>query len=420
MAIRKSLNQTRKALQERFDKSGQYWLERYPARLGNYSGVVNVPNKQGMVYARLETSGQVVEAINYLAPGIFDMPVFIGRDKSQPSVLKVSEIRWIYALGTMINYIVFHHEQHEYPNADTVWVRRDQFMPLLVLPAGGFNVRLFGDVIYQFGMTNPVRVEDADLDLSAYAVSAGAQYVLLEVLTDGTLNYKVSNLFGSRAVLELQPLPTPSENAFPICAFEFFEGQTELRRDSEERTIIDLRMFTSDTSSGTGSQINEADADTPTDGDLFGFWDVMDLALKNITWANIKATLKTYFDTLYSALGHTHALTIFSDAEGDPADVTTGAAADGTSDYAARRDHVHHYEQLNTGHLHGLARWNGASGQTTFELPDIWEYVDSVMLNGLEEDPIVYSLSSDGTQIVLDSALASSTNVIAHGVVRSL
>jgi hypothetical protein len=208
---------------------------------------VEVPGKQGMVYARLETSGQVVEAMNWLAPGLFDFPVFVGRDKSQPSVLKVSDIRWVYALGTMINYIVYHHAQHEYPAPDTVWVRRDQFLPLLVLPAGGYDVRLFGDVIYAQGMAAPVRVEDADIDLSSYAVSAGAQYVLLEALPDGTLSYVVGDLVGSREVLEAGSLPVPSEGAFPIAAFEFFEGQTELRRDSTERTIIDLRMFTSDT-----------------------------------------------------------------------------------------------------------------------------------------------------------------------------
>ena len=44
---------------------------------------------------------------------------------------------------------------------------------------------------------------------------------------------------------------------------------------------------------------NTAAADTPLDADKFSFWDVVDSIKKSITWANIKATLKTYFDTLY-------------------------------------------------------------------------------------------------------------------------
>jgi hypothetical protein len=382
MAIRRNTNQARKDLQKRFETSGQYWLEKFPARLGNYSRVVAVPNKPGMVYARLETSGQVVEAVNWLAPGIFDFPVFVGRDKSQPSVLKVSEIRWVYSLGAIINFIAFHHEQHEYPNADTVWVRRDQFMPLLVLPAGGFAARMFGDVIYAFGMDHPIRVPDTDLDLSAYALETGARYVLLEVLPDGTLNYIVGDTVASRELLESLPLPTPSNNSFPICAFEFFAGQTALRRDSTERTIIDLRMFTSDTSADAATQWHTAPEKTSLDDlDELGIWDSISEAIRKITWSNIKTALQSYFDGVYSLIGHTH-----------PSDT----------------------------HAHGLMRWNGIAGDDTFDLVDIAEFVESLKLNGLDEDPAVYTLSADGTQIILDDALTSDTLVTANIVMRSI
>lgn len=45
---------------------------------------------------------------------------------------------------------------------------------------------------------------------------------------------------------------------------------------------------------------------TPVDADMFGLMDsAASNVLKKLSWANIKATLKTYFDTLYAAFGMT-------------------------------------------------------------------------------------------------------------------
>lgn len=59
-----------------------------------------------------------------------------------------------------------------------------------------------------------------------------------------------------------------------------------------------------------GSAIHGATAKTtPVDADTMPLIDsAASNVLKKLSWANIKATLKTYFDTLYAAVVHTHAI----------------------------------------------------------------------------------------------------------------
>lgn len=68
--------------------------------------------------------------------------------------------------------------------------------------------------------------------------------------------------------------------------------------NGDAKILTDTLLGTS--AAGIASAINNADEkNPPIDADMIGIWDSVASALKKLSWSNIKATLKTYFDTLY-------------------------------------------------------------------------------------------------------------------------
>ena len=84
------------------------------------------------------------------------------------------------------------------------------------------------------------------------------------------------------------------------------------------RTALDLVSGTNtgdETTTTIGGLINGATAKTtPIDADMIGLMDSgASNVLKKLSWSNIKATLKTYFDGLYALVGHNHNLASLSE-----------------------------------------------------------------------------------------------------------
>ncbi|MEJ5317826.1 MAG: hypothetical protein WHS63_12515, partial [Tenuifilum sp.] len=130
---------------------------------------------------------------------------------------------------------------------------------------------------------------------------------------------------------------------------------------------------------------------TPVDADKFGYSDsAASNVLKYLTWANIKAALKSYFDTIYATLSVATTSTnglmsstdktkldgIASGATNTPltssAPAALGASASvGTATTAARADHVHPLPAVATTSSNGLmsstdkTKLNGITGTNT-------------------------------------------------------
>lgn len=89
---------------------------------------------------------------------------------------------------------------------------------------------------------------------------------------------------------------TPS--AYPVALIYKLSIAAINWQNLDQDYVLDMEI----TDTQIGLIINGAtDYPTPLDADKIGIWNVANSLFKALTWANLKATLKTYFDTLYSS-----------------------------------------------------------------------------------------------------------------------
>ena len=336
----------KKQLRRTIEKYGREWSDIQPAWLGDLAGTI-LTDTPGVLYARL-ANGKVIRVHNtFGAPPTFDLHVTIGRTKNLSKIWQIIQVMEDFDTPAAGGEIAYHHEQHEFGHGDELPVNRKQITALTVrvYDAAGFIVTLWGDVANT--PTGLVQIASQNIDLSAEVPAAGAVFVNIEADDDGTVTTNTGTAFGSPYVAALSDIPVPDPGKYLLAYVLLFESQTELL-DEHIHVPMPLGLV----AKSAGLQINDATADTPLDADEFGFWDVVDTVLKKITWANIKATLKTYFDTLYSALGHSHSLDDLDDvdaatpSDGDLLTYDSGtgdwvpAAGSGVTDATAIHDDV--------------------------------------------------------------------------------
>lgn len=378
---------------KRIQEIGSDWIgEPQDVRLGDYNGDV-LSVTPGRYLAR-QLNGRVIEVLNAIhVPPRFDLHVKARRSKSQPNLWQITETLEDYTDPAGAGELAYHHKQHEEGGPDRVNLSRKQIYARTVRVKNGasFIVRVYGDA--DFTQNGYVAIKTQDLDLSSYVISAGAKFIAIESDEDGVLSIQDGVAFGSPVVGTAEDFPVPDVGKYSRAFVLMYEGQEELL--DEDITIPWPPSFNPLAFSSSAHNHDDryprkwtgkTTAPTATD-DSDSDYAVSDLWIDETN------------DLAYIAI-----------------DVTVGAAVwqeIGSGDGGEE-------EEPGVGHVHGLMRWAGASGNTSFALPDLAAYVESLTLNGLEEDPTVYTLSAAGDTITLDTALASDTIVIAHYVLLNL
>ncbi len=306
---------SKKALQSLIARESAEWLDRQPAKLGDGTGTeggIVLTDTAGIYNART-LKGKVIGVYNQAhVPPIPDLNVVIGRRRSLPNLWQIISTQEVYDRPIARGQIEYHHEQHEENGGDQLFLDRKQInqLSVRVSDAANFIVKVIGAIVPT--ASGNVIIANQNMDLSAYVVISGAKIIAIESDDSGALTIAQGTAFGAAQAATQADLPPRTDGKYPFAGIMLHEGQTELS-DSDIFPIIPLPSSGGGTAN-VGAAIHAAAADTPLDADEFGFWDVVAGLLRKITWANVKATLKTYFDTLYAPIakgvtngdGHDH------------------------------------------------------------------------------------------------------------------
>jgi hypothetical protein len=291
-------------------KLGSDYANPQTVRLGRLDGVTVETGTPGTLWAR-QWNGKEIKVINRaLVPSTFDLRVRVGIQREQPNRWIILQVENDYLTPAASGQIAFHHTQHEFGQSDEVQVERRQVIAYTIRATNPstFNVTVYGGYFPSssgFGYTAP----STTVDLSGYTVDTGhtneggAYYVGIEVDDSGTLSVNDTGTnFWDPTLGGATYIPVPDPGKYHVGYVLMYEGQTSII-DDNIRVPMPLGVI----AKTTGFQIHEAATGTLADAYEFPFYDTVAALIKKITWANIKATLQTAFDTVYAAFTHTHA-----------------------------------------------------------------------------------------------------------------
>lgn len=208
------------------------WFVRLPARLGNIDGAVETGTR-GLYHARLAFSGQPVEVQNLIGtPPTFDLHVIVGSTKLQPSVWLIVEQLEDYDEPATSGEIQYHASQHGWNHGDMLAVdpRQITYLSAQVADGAAFLLNVYGG----FLLTSDgayVQVDNQTLDLSGYALTAGAKLAVIEADVDGVLSVNLGSDFGAPELATVASLPAPASYKQPVFAVLLYENQEELSND---------------------------------------------------------------------------------------------------------------------------------------------------------------------------------------------
>jgi len=188
------------------------------AFLGDNNGVITRYQNQelpsGYVVVR-DMSGNLSVAYNQRVPLTPGLAIKVGYEPIQPVLFQVLSIRDYLVENPALN-VPAHHETHEFPGNDTVFVSSFQFLPGMIYTGTGFVVTVY-PIFFRKSSGKPGFFAGTTLDLTPYIPSSGAQVFTLCSDDDGNLVVIPGGAAGSLGLLSIEDFP-------PITAYHELWG----------------------------------------------------------------------------------------------------------------------------------------------------------------------------------------------------
>lgn len=235
------MSHTRRAFQKRIEQY-QLRLQAQPGLMGDPLGNVSVPDRAGYVYVRVNDITEI--AYNDRVTPVYDLPILVGYDPLQPRLYRVLDALMVYEEAPYNAGVPSHHETHEYMGLttsghDLVFVHLRAWLPLRVAPAGGLTITVYRGIAL-VGSTWTAVEQAAALDLTAYQPVSGARYVLIQALSDGTIDI-VAGAVKTLLTIALSDIPAPYTQALPLAGILLYAGQTAIQENRITNDLVDLR-----------------------------------------------------------------------------------------------------------------------------------------------------------------------------------
>lgn len=217
--------------------------------------IVEVPNRVGYVYARLQTNkSELVQALNTAVPAVYGLSVKIRRVKNTYTVIGKEYTRYSNQLGGNSAGIIplpRHGGQHSLApelnmGSDPTWVFGKQFMPMLAYPSGSSMMLGLSPTFYEY---NNQWLYPQSTGVPSFAphvptITGSARMALYWLdARDNSLNITPGALFSggitNPASLAAFIPPSPDGYSIPLMAVKLSTGTASL----DWNNIYDVRPF---------------------------------------------------------------------------------------------------------------------------------------------------------------------------------